>query len=199
MEAERAAVRAWLHDRVLQHLEFLAAGGYADAPDVSTLLEVAAAAAAELRAYVDGDDDPAPRDLSVALAQVTDDARLLAGEVRIRLVVGPEAADLPQSVVDVLAAATREALANVAKHARAGRATVRGDVSEDAAVVRIEDDGCGFDPARTEFGSGLRNSVLARLTGVGGTATLESAPGAGTRVVLTVPLTPAAPETGAAA
>ena len=117
-----------------------------------------------------------------------DDARLLAPGVRIRLVVGPDVADVPQPVVDVLAAATREALANVAKHARATRATIRGDVVAGAVVVSIADDGAGFAPARTPLGSGLRHSVLGRLDHVGGTASLRSAPGAGTTVVLTVPL-----------
>jgi signal transduction histidine kinase len=188
VEAERAEVRAWLHDRVLQHLEYIAAGGYADEPDVDALRAVAARAADELRAYVDGDDAAAPRDLSVALATVTADARLLASDLRIRLVVGPEAADLSQPVVEALAAATREALANVAKHAAATRATVRADVTGAAAVIRIEDDGTGFDPGRTPLGSGLRHSVLDRLTRVGGSATLQSSPGAGTRVTLTAPL-----------
>jgi signal transduction histidine kinase len=188
VEAERAEVRAWLHDRVLQHLEYIAAGGYADAPDVPTLRDVAARAADELRAYVDGDEAEPPSDLSVALAAVTADARLLAGDVRIRLVVGPEVAELPQPVVDALAAATREALANTAKHAGAGRATVRADVGHGAVVVSIADDGVGFDPGKTPFGSGLRHSVLDRLTRIGGTATLRSAPGAGTRISLSVPL-----------
>jgi signal transduction histidine kinase len=188
VEAERAEIRAWLHDNVLQYLEYLAAGGYADDPDAATLRDVAARAAAELRAYVDGDAPRPPRDLGVALAMVADDARLLAGDVRIRVVVSPEAADVPGPVVDALAAATREALANVAKHARASRATVRGDVTAEAVGVSIADDGTGFDPARVAFGAGLRHSVLDRLDAVGGTATLRSAPGAGTTLVLTVPL-----------
>ena len=172
VEAERAELRAWLHDRVLQHLEYLAAGGYADAPDAAALMRVAAEAAEELRAYVDGDEAEAPRDLAVALTQVAADARLLATGTQIRVVVGPEAAELSQPAVDALAGATREALANVAKHARAG-----------------------FDPAATPFGCGLRHSVLGRLTAVGGTATLDSSPGAGTRLTFTVPLPePTAPE-----
>ncbi len=188
VEAERAETRAWLHDRVLQHLDYLAAGGYADEPDAATLLRVAAHAAEELRAYVDGDEAAEPCDLGVALAVVASDARLLAGDVRIQLVVGASAVDLPQPVVDALAGAVREALANVAKHATARRATVRADLIDGAVVVRIDDDGRGFDPGRTAFGFGLRHSVLGRMTRVGGTASLESAPRAGTRITLTVPL-----------
>jgi signal transduction histidine kinase len=188
VEAERAEVRAWLHDRVLQSLEYLAAGGYADEPDARMLQRVAARAADELRAYVDGDAERAPGDLGAALDAVAADARMLAGEARIRLVVGPEAADLPALVVQVLAAATREALANVAKHARASRAIVRVDVVPTAVSVRIDDDGAGFDPGKTPFGAGLRHSVQDRLARLGGSATLQSAPGAGTCLTLTVPL-----------
>jgi signal transduction histidine kinase len=65
---------------------------------------------------------------------------------------------------------------------------VRADVTADAVVVSIADDGVGFDPGKTELGSGLRHSVLDRLTAVGGTATVRSARGAGTTLVLTVPL-----------
>jgi len=188
VQAEREHVRAWLHDRVLQQLEYLAAGGYADEPDAAALMRVAAHAAEDLRAYVDEDDVEAPRDLGVALTQVAADARLLAGDVQIRVVVGPDALELPQPVVDALAGATREALANVAKHARARRATVRADVAGEAVIVRIADDGAGFEPARTAFGCGLRNSVLGRLAAIGGTAVVEASPGAGTRLTLTVPL-----------
>ena len=161
-------------------LEYLAAGGYADEPDAAALQRVAAHAADELRAYVDGEAERAPRDLGAALDAVAADARMLAGDVqhparrRAR-----DALELPAAVVDALAAATREALANVAKHARATRATVRADVARAAVVVRIEDDGAGFDPGRTPFGAGLRHSVQAALARVGGTATL--AVGAGRR------------------
>jgi signal transduction histidine kinase len=198
VEAERAEVRAWLHDHVLQHLEYLAAGGYADEPEAAALQLVAARAADELRAYVDGGFTDAPRDLSVALAEVTADVKILVGSVRLRLVVGPDAPELPQLAVDALAAAAREALANVAKHAGATRATVRADVVGDAVVVRVDDDGIGFVPGRTPFGAGLRYSIVGRMTAVGGTATLRSAPGAGTCVTLSVPLPGTAPSEAAA-
>ena len=42
---ERARTRAWLHDTVLQELEMLAAGAYADEPDPVAMAELAAGAA----------------------------------------------------------------------------------------------------------------------------------------------------------
>src|ERR671910_2558782 len=53
LDAERARTRAWLHDTLLQQLEFIAAGGYADVPDAVELMRVAAGASTELRAYVE--------------------------------------------------------------------------------------------------------------------------------------------------
>ena len=53
LEAERARSRAWLHDTLLQQLEYIAAGGYADVADARELMRVAAGAATELRAYVE--------------------------------------------------------------------------------------------------------------------------------------------------
>src|SRR5690242_6104033 len=50
VDAERARTRAWLHDTLLQQLEYIAAGGYADEVDPRELMRVAAAAATELRA-----------------------------------------------------------------------------------------------------------------------------------------------------
>ena len=55
VEAERAQTRAWLHDSVLQVLEYLASGGYADEPDARELARIAGDAASELRAFVEGD------------------------------------------------------------------------------------------------------------------------------------------------
>ena len=53
VDAERARTRAWLHDTLLQQLEFIAAGGYADVADAAELMRVAAGAATELRTYVE--------------------------------------------------------------------------------------------------------------------------------------------------
>ena len=82
----------------------------------------------------------------------------------------------------------REALFNVAKHAGTGRARVVIEEAGGDVVVRVEDDGAGFDVAGlgTRGAFGLA-SVRERLELVGGALAVESAPGAGTRITLTVP------------
>jgi signal transduction histidine kinase len=62
-----------------------------------------------------------------------------------------------------------------------------------ALTVSVLDHGAGFDPARTPPGMGLRESITRRLADAGGAATVQSAPGEGTYVELTVPLSRASP------
>jgi signal transduction histidine kinase len=81
-----------------------------------------------------------------------------------------------------------EALANIAKYACAAR--VAAEVTAGDAVLRVEvtDDGVGgADPTR---GTGLRG-LADRIEALGGTLTVESPPGEGTRLVAEIPLEPA--------
>jgi signal transduction histidine kinase len=82
--------------------------------------------------------------------------------------------------------ATQEALANVRKHAGATRVQVRLAYDEDGATVSVSDDGAGFDPASPRPGYGL-DGLAQRVESVGGLSSVESSPGAGTRVRVRVP------------
>jgi signal transduction histidine kinase len=93
---------------------------------------------------------------------------------------------LPMATEVVLLRVCQEALSNVRKHARARSATVRLDYATDAVRLEVSDDGAGFDPASVSGGFGLRG-MRARVTEAGGTLTVGSEPGAGTRVSAMVP------------
>jgi signal transduction histidine kinase len=81
----------------------------------------------------------------------------------------------------------QEALNNVLKHAHASRATVRLETCADRAVLEVTDDGVGFEAGlRGGDGYGLPG-MRERAERLGGTLTVESAPGAGTRVRVEVP------------
>lgn len=80
-----------------------------------------------------------------------------------------------QAVID----SSREAINNVDRHARAGSTRI---VVTDGSLS-ISDDGVGFDTTRPGAGHGIAHSMAARMTRVGGSATVESKPGTGTRVV----------------
>jgi signal transduction histidine kinase len=77
-----------------------------------------------------------------------------------------------------------EALANVAKHARASTAEVRIRKLPGRLAVEVSDDGAGG--ARPERGSGLRG-LADRVASAGGVLRVDSPPGAGTRLEADIP------------
>jgi signal transduction histidine kinase len=80
-----------------------------------------------------------------------------------------------------------EALQNVAKYADASRATVQLRCSADELLFEVQDDGRGFDPVATGYGTGVQGMV-DRLAALGGDLRVESEPGSGTTVVGTLPM-----------
>src|SRR5262245_20022100 len=90
----------------------------------------------------------------------------------------------------------QESLTNVAKHARAKRVEVRLERSGDDAVLTVVDDGVGMDTAaRTNPRSfGLRG-IGERVMLLGGEVKITSRPGAGTALVVRIPLARAGAQT----
>ena len=84
-----------------------------------------------------------------------------------------------------------EALTNISKHAGAKRVGVTLESREDHVVMRIVDDGRGFDaaqPLRRNDNSGWGLMLMReRAASVAGTLRIQSAPGAGTRVEFRIP------------
>jgi signal transduction histidine kinase len=92
---------------------------------------------------------------------------------------------LPQSVEVAAYYVVSEALTNVAKHARASVASVAVEVSDGYLRLAIRDDGAGgADPRRGSGLVGLRDRVDA----LGGTIVVESPAGAGTSVLVALPV-----------
>jgi PAS domain S-box-containing protein len=93
--------------------------------------------------------------------------------------------ELPRPVEAAAYYVVAEALANVAKYAGASGATVRICRENGSALVEVGDDGVGgADPAA---GSGLRG-LSDRVEALGGTLSIVSPPGGGTRVSVEIPL-----------
>jgi signal transduction histidine kinase len=80
-----------------------------------------------------------------------------------------------------------EALQNVAKYAAATRAMIRIWSEDEDVMFAVQDDGRGFDPETTPRGSGLQN-MADRLEALGGSISIDSAPGRGTTVTGRVPV-----------
>jgi signal transduction histidine kinase len=80
-----------------------------------------------------------------------------------------------------------EALNNVAKYSGASRAELVLAEAEAKLVFDVSDDGAGFDPAETGYGTGLQG-MADRLDAIGGTLEVRSAPGEGTTVAGRIPV-----------
>jgi signal transduction histidine kinase len=84
----------------------------------------------------------------------------------------------------------QEALTNSLKHAQADAISVQLRLANGHAVLRVSDDGVGFDPQSSTLRVrhlGL-TSMEERARALGGTLAVESSPGSGTRVTVEVPL-----------
>jgi len=179
---ERAAVAAHLHDSVLQTLALI----QRHADDQQAVSRLARSQERELRAWLY--DPKVVREggtwaglVAGMVADVESDHALIVDPV----VVGDAPID---EELAALGAATREALVNAAKHSGATAADLYTEVTPERVAVFVRDRGKGFDPATVpDDRRGLRDSVTGRLTRLGGTAEVRSAPGEGTEVELVLP------------
>jgi signal transduction histidine kinase len=186
-EARRADEREQhrqLHDTILSTLTMVAAGAFAE-PSMA----LTAQAARDLRVLQGLAGAPAAPDKLAPLADLgplLERGAVSTSDLAVRLQVVPVL--LPSSVAEQIVACVGEALRNVERHAGTGQAevTVAGDTGW--AVVKITDRGCGFDPSATPPSRrGIRESITGRMLAVGGLATIESRPGAGTTVTVSWP------------
>lgn len=205
--AERQRLSMEIHDTLAQGLSsqrmLLQAAGrlWAADPDkalthVRTAESIAEHNLTEARRFV---HDLAPADLAEGGGLDEALRALAARESTSELPVGfgsdglPGAAELPDRVQSALLRIAQGALANVREHAGASRAALTLTHLGDQVVLDIADDGRGFDPRTTapegDRGHGLP-AVRARVRALGGTLTIESAPGEGTVVSAAIPLPP---------
>jgi PAS domain S-box-containing protein len=191
-DAERRRIQRNLHDGAQQRLTSVllslgrlrgAEGGPAGLLDAA--IEELAAGLDELRALAGG-LHPAlltERGLETALEALVMRAPLpvdLDFELDRRL---------PEQIEAAAYYVVAEALANVQKHAGAHRASVRVATGDGQVAVSVSDDGAG---GADEEGSGLRG-LTDRVESLGGTLSLESPAGGGTRLAARIPLGPTTP------
>jgi signal transduction histidine kinase len=192
-EEERAALARELHDGVIQDLVGLRyrleglEEGFVRGDDSSRLNEMHAQVGLlidELRRLC-GDLRPAALD-SLGLAAAL---RALSREVTARgLPVEVQLEDilLPDEVAIGLYRVGQEALSNALRHAGASRVTLTLAREGDEVTLTVADDGRGFDPAavRGQTGRWGLLGMAERAEALNGRLTVESAPGAGTRVMV---------------
>ena len=81
----------------------------------------------------------------------------------------------------------QEAFTNVVKHAQATQLSVKLSTKRQSLYVQVMDNGKGFDPSKNTTGFGLRG-MKERAIALGGTCQIWSAPGAGCRISVILPL-----------
>ncbi|MFJ7205026.1 sensor histidine kinase [Streptomyces sp. NPDC098789] len=118
--------------------------------------------------------------------------------VRARFSLSGSPTELPTPYEVALLRIAQSALANVVRHAGAGRAEITLTFMDASVTLDIVDDGRGFDPAAGRSGGGDGGgfglpAMRSRAETLGGTFTVESAPGQGTAVAVTLPLPVEAP------
>jgi signal transduction histidine kinase len=155
---------------------------------IAQLAELARGALAEMRVLIFElrSDALAEEGLMAALRKQGD--ALTAREQVAITVEGPEhGLDLAVGVEEHLYRIVSEALHNIAKHARGAGASVR--VTSDAGILRVtvSDDGAGFDPGAGHAGHLGLSTMAERAAAIGADLAIDSAPGAGTTVTLSLP------------
>jgi signal transduction histidine kinase len=191
-DAERRRIERNLHDGAQQQLIALAIqlgllAESADDPDLirQTIPDLKAqlsAALDDLRALARGIYPPLLAEQGLVMALRAQAARSPVPVVLEADEVGRYRQDAESTVYFC----TLEALQNVAKHARASRATVRLSGSGDTLEFSVSDDGAGFPAAATRHGSGLQG-MSDRLAAHGGTLAVRSQPGQGTTITGRLP------------
>lgn len=204
MLEERARLSREIHDTLAQgfasvvtHLE-AADAALATDPErarrhVNTAEAMARASLDEARALVWELRPPALADGGLPAALERAGARAAADEggPAIEVTISGTPRPLHPDVEVTILRAAQEALANARRHAGAGRTTVTLTYWDDEVSLDVVDDGRGFDPASIALpgpsgGHGLRG-MRERAEGLGGCLEVESAPGEGTTIALSLP------------
>jgi len=183
---ERADMAAHLHDSVLQTLALIQRR--ADQPQ--QVIQLARAQERELRSWLF--DGLAPGSADGQETTLAGGIRLIQQEVEAQHGITVEAVTVGDCELDddlnALLAAAREATVNAAKWSGAPTVALFAEVEPAEVVLFVRDRGRGFDPQAVPGDrKGLAESIHARISRHGGTATVRSVPGEGTEVSLMMP------------
>src|ERR687889_287836 len=199
-EAERNRLARELHDSTLQDIVYalqeVQVMQIVSGDDLNPALEATAEA---LKRSVEGLrgaifelrlKETLDRSLVSSLETLVDlNRRMARGRYELELLVEDDFTDrLPSKAGQELTRLVQEALTNVRRHAEAKHVRVELGLDGGLAYVEVSDDGSGFDSERATTGMG-RQSMRHRALELGGEFSVESAPGEGTRVRFSIPVT----------
>lgn len=195
---ERQRLAQDIHDTLAQGLNsivMLSRGARAAHPEAADAFfrieETARENLADARRLVRGLAERAPQTtLEQALRTVISRAEMLGEQPRWELRIDGTPRELAPAQAETLHRAAQSLVANVQRHAEAQRCVLTLAWWPGRVSLDVVDDGRGFDPSAPtnsrEGGDGLR-LLRARLSRAGGTVAIDSAPGEGTTVGLTLP------------
>ena len=186
---ERERLARGIHDSVLQVLALVQRRGADAGGEAAEIGRLAGQQETALRALIAGEGQPPAPDGELDLRA------LLARETSalVFVVTPAEPVLLPGEAAAETASAVRAALDNVRRHCADGTpAWVLVEDEGSLVCVTIRDDGPGIPPGRLAQAAadgrlGVSQAISGRIRDLGGTATISSAPGAGTEVRLRVP------------
>jgi signal transduction histidine kinase len=127
-----------------------------------------------------------------SLAQALDElmTKLTEGtDLRTKLSVQGSTHELSADAEASILRIGQEVLTNAVRHARATQFEARLVSSDEMFSLEMRDDGCGFDSRRQYAGFGLRG-IAERADEIGARLEVDSTPGAGTRITVSLPLRP---------
>ncbi|OOP59419.1 hypothetical protein BMF89_20500 [Arthrobacter sp. SRS-W-1-2016] len=188
--AERHRLGALLHDTVMTALVSVARTSAA-----AGLAEKKAASAAaveglrQLEYYGSGQLAEGPvqaSELPSRLQAISENIAFLPVDIYSHLPVDTKVM-VPGIVASALLEATYTALDNASRHSGADSVAITVSLPEarDRLSIEVSDNGRGFDPgAVSQRRLGIRLSIIQRMSDVGGSASVTSAPGRGTRIIL---------------
>jgi signal transduction histidine kinase len=179
---ERVDIAARVHDSVLQTLALI----QRRADDPQKVIQLARMQERELRSWLFEGRDPNETEADLTLAG---GIRQIQQDIESRYEVPVEAVTVGDCELDdnlnALLAAAREATVNAAKWSGASVISLFAEVEPGEVSLVVRDRGKGFDPEAVPADrKGLAESVHGRMTRRGGTATVTSALGEGTKVTL---------------
>jgi len=188
---ERALALRSIHDTILQTFgQIVRRTTSAHEPEsrLCDVKELASRQASQIQAALLHDNDSSRSTLTDGLNGLAAEYGSDSLAVQLKMLGGESL--LPLATVRALIGATREALTNILKHARAHEASVTVLFDAQAVSVQIVDHGVGFDTSAVAGGYGISHSIRRRLEDVGGHASIHSRLGEGTQVDLIVPRSP---------
>lgn len=206
-EQERLQIARDLHDGPIQdligltytlHAAAAAAANCNNQPELARMLEGARSDAQKLVGELRGvcNELRPPMLSSFGLARAitahVEELRIRAPQLAVRLDLDDDMGALHEEARLALYRIYRESLTNILRHANATQASVRLHIGAEQAALEIQDNGAGFTPPDNWLMLARQGhlglvGIKERAEAIGGRLEIESAPGAGARVRVTLP------------